>query len=405
MSNRLTGEAFTELVTRLHADAARDGRRASPGEVSAQVHALLQAAARPAARLTKSEGEKMLRTKKTKPTAKTPAAKKKPSTPRRSRPTKPSAPKPRVTIELAPDLAGSLTDPPPRQWFATSRPVLASAHDVEDVTPCYTCGGACEPDEDHHGPWRRHRECTRTTQMYQRRIAAGIFLAVPITETEAYVMTLPVLSFGDVHNHSATYDGRDHDRSPWNHIDRPALVRSLLEARQRIAEANGPAGCVSGWCAWCGRCEAEDWRLYGHRWTDGTEAPLCGDCGDVFDHAGTSAAFIDDQRTGLVEAITGCPPMMGENAPPGLLAYLEVEGRGDGTAWSHLPADAVAALRWSRWGRYNGRYAPEEHRAEAVARAQAREAARADRQALRESPDLYGFTRTGTGEGESEGQG
>lgn len=394
MSNRLTGEAFTELVTRLHADAARNGRRASPGEVSAQVNALLQAAAHPTARPTETKGEKMLRTKKTTPTAKTTTAVKtvtKPSPPERSRPTRPSPPKPRVTIELAPDLAGTLTDPAPRQWFATSRPVLSSAHEVGDVTPCYTCGGGCEPDEDRHGPWRRHRECSTLSQMYLRRLAVARWYSVPLTEGEARVSDLPVLHYADVHA-SNFYAGSDADRTPWNHVQMRDIVRGAMTARQRIAEASGPAECVSGWCAWCGRREAEDWTLHGHRWPDGTEAPLCGDCSDVFDRRGQAATFIDDQRTGLVEAITGCPPTMGETAPAGLLAYIEAEERGDGSAWSHLPADAVEALRWSRWARYNGRYAPEEHRAEAIARAQSREAARADRLAAQESPDLYGFT-------------
>ena len=106
-------------------------------------------------------------------------------------------------------------------------------------------------------------------------------------------------------------------------------------------------------------------------------APLCGDCGPVFERHG-SPAFWDEQRPALAEAVTGAPTMMGESPPDGLVAYAEHRPETDGTRWGHLPGEAVEAYRWAVWGRFGGRYAPAEYRSEAVARAGAREAAKRD---------------------------
>lgn len=234
--------------------------------------------------------------------------------------------------------------------------------------------------------------------MYARRLAVARWYSVRLTEAEAKVSDLPVLHYCDVHP-STVYTDDDADRTPWNHVRMRDVVRATMQARQLLAEAAMPVPDEWGRCGWCGIEESVVWFERGHRRPDGSPVALCSDCGPIFDRRGKSAAFLDDQRLGLVEAITGVPPTLGESAPTGLLAALEAPERGDGSAWSHLPTEAVEALRWDRWGRFNGKHAPEEHRSEAVARARSRERSRAARLAAQESPDLYGFAQT-----ESDGE-
>lgn len=156
------------------------------------------------------------------------------------------------------------------------------------------------------------------------------------------------------------------------------------------------AECASGWCAWCERSHAVDWLDHGHKWADGSAAPLCGDCSPVFSRRGGSLSFWDDQRAGLAEAMTGVPLDLGEAAPALLTAYAETDDQaGTGQPWSHLPRTAVEAFRWDMWARSGGQWAPEEHRAEALARLAERAAARADHESARVAKDRYGFAAQG----------
>ena len=86
----------------------------------------------------------------------------------------------------------------------------------------------------------------------------------------------------------------------------------------------------------------------------------------------------------------------GRGATAGLLAFAQTSVEGDGTPWSHLPTVAVAEYRWAVWGRFGGRYAPPEHRAERVATAEARGAARRAASVVVQTEqasrmDVYGF--------------
>jgi len=208
-----------------------------------------------------------------------------------------------------------------------------------------------------------------------------------------------VHTYADVHP-EPTWSGPP--SQAWGHVDRAALREALLDVPLLRAEHGyDPARCVTGGCAWCGREESRSWHADGHVWADGTEAPLCAGCHGVYvAHGEPGANLWAAQREGIAEAVTGVPVQMGESAPAGLLAYAEVAGdfTAGGQPWEHLPAEAVEAYRWATWGRFDGRYAPPEHRAEAVARAAEREAAREAKQAEREAEeaaraDVHGFGR------------
>lgn len=303
----------------------------------------------------------------------------------RNRPT----PKPRVSITLDPGaLAPREVWSPPTYGTPTAAPGR-SAHDEPGPTPCFVCGGSCDAKEDRWGNWRRHRECLSVTQPWQRVRAAAEWFALRVSDSEAYAADLFVADYGDEHA-SPLYSKDDVDRSPWSHIKMSKVVRAVLEARQALAETEVPKECEQGACAWCGVAESLTWTDAGHVRHDGTSAPLCSICAPCFDKYPGSAAFFEDQRGGIAEALTGVSPDMLETFPAELRAHAEVGG-GDGEPWSHLPPEAVEAFRWERWGRYGGAYALPEHKAEAVARAEALEADRATRMAVTEKADPYGF--------------
>lgn len=301
-------------------------------------------------------------------------------------------PKPSVRIELAP--GANLVHPteytPPRFSNAAPSP---SAHylDKGEMAPCHTCGGPCDEKEDRWGNWRRHRECLTLTQPWEKVRAAARWFSIPITDDEAWTTDLFIADYADGHP-SAVYSTKDADRSPWSHVSLKSVVRAVMQAKQMLAEVEEPKACELGLCGWCGVEKSDDWIDAGHVRADNSKAPLCSTCGPLYDKLpGDPSSYWDDQRVGLAEALTGVQPDMLETFPVGLRAHAEVGG-GTGEPWSHLPAEAVEEYRWQAWGRAGGRYAPDEHRAEAVARAAALEADRAARTVATQTSDPYGFS-------------
>lgn len=277
-----------------------------------------------------------------------------------------------------------------------------SAHDTDADCPCCVCGGPADRSEPHWGPWRLHRHCQSVKgSQPSRLVAAARALALPeIDWTEASLLRFACPAYADAHPEPVWTDEPMRVRLPWRHLDRARFADAIAELPALRVEAGlDPSTCVSGSCAWCGRLESAGWGSYGHRWADGTEAPLCRDCGRIYEAAGEpDPAWWEGQRDGIAQAITFVPVMMGETPPAGLLAYAEGEGASDGTPWSHLPAESVEAFRWWAWGRFNGRYSPPEHRSEAVRRHQAAEAAKAARTAAKQAEDaaradVFGFSR------------
>lgn len=286
------------------------------------------------------------------------------------------------------------------RWAAASRPAT-SAHEVDGPTPCVVCGGPCEPAEVHWGSWRRHRDCAKIcAHPVDRMQAAARALGHSVDRTDAGLLLgagvdAPLYSQG--HPEPTWSEEPTRQRMRWHHVDRNALAAAV----QRLPELRAEAGlvdapCVDGCCAWCGVREARGWASQGHRWADGSPAPLCGRCSEVYERRGSpDPTWWDGQRALIAEALTGVPAMMGQTPPP-VRALAEAEDTGSGEAWSHLPVDAVEAYRWAAWGRCQGRYAPPEHRAEAVRRAQQAEAAKArhtaETQAREQARlDVYGF--------------
>lgn len=332
---------------------------------------------------TKKSPDKGVMPVKFTPRTKTPAAKSRKAAPK-------PIPKPAATITLAPgaNLVHERQWTPPKPYPTPAK----SAHYLKMgvLTPCYVCGGECDEKADQWGNWRRHRDCMAVTQPWERVRAAALWFSVPATDNEAWSADLFVADYADVHP-SALYDKKDADRSPWSHVSLRDVVRAVLVARQGLALTEEARACELGPCAWCGVVESLDWTDKGHRRADKSEAPLCASCGPIYDRMPDDpAADYNEQRTGMAESMTGVVPDLLEVVPTALRAHAEIDG-GNGQPWSHLPAEAVEMYRWEVWGRYGGAYAPAEHKAEAVARAEAMEADRAARTFATQTADHYGF--------------
>lgn len=244
------------------------------------------------------------------------------------------------------------------------------ARSIAEPTPCKFCGGEVERQgAEWSGVWRFHRSCHYGGNARRVQMAAESLEVGSIDEATALAVTMRVQPFHEEHV-EPTYTPKA-SRTPWGHVDRKALLKAVSDALTERAEVEIPRACVLGRCAWCGVAEAVAWDESPYKWADGSDAPLCDDCGPVFARRGEpSPRYMDDARSALAEAVTGVPGSLGVPGPAALLAYVEAEGQGTGAeAWDYLPAEAVEAFRWSEWAHYGGRYAPPEHRAEALARA------------------------------------
>jgi hypothetical protein len=291
---------------------------------------------------------------------------------------------------------------PPSRPFVGQRPVTVTtdAHTVRAFAPCRVCGGAAGPGVGYFGVWRQHPGCASVAASETARLQAAV-VALGLGEVswpDAGLLAVAVPCF-EVTHPEPTWEPGEHTM-PWCHVDRNALVAALSRLPQLRAEAGLlPVVCTAGRCAWCGCVFSFTWWQHGHVWPDGTPAALCQGCHLVFvRHGEPDPGWWDGQRPGIAEALTGVPAQMGEQPPAGVVGYAEHEREEpDGIdAWCHLDPDAVAAYRWAQWGRFGAKYAPVQHKAEAVARAAARDAKRAERAAEAEASaaeraNVYGF--------------
>jgi hypothetical protein len=287
---------------------------------------------------------------------------------------------------------GALAIPPP---VAT-----VYARDVES-SPCSVCGGDVRGNDcDWFGVWRRHRECSPLVGSEpDRLVAASRWLGVAdLSRVDASLIEFGVPCYSVIHKSPVWSNERTKDRLlPWRFVDKKQLARAVkaLPALRRRAGLD-PSRCASGACAWCGVVESCGWFTSRQVWRlDGSRAPLCRSCHEVDVRHGRPT-HPDDLPAALAEAITGVPIMMGEQPPPGLVPFCEHGDRQGQEPWAHLPPEAVEAFRWHAWGRYNARYAPPEHRQEALDRWAAAEAAKASRNGEKAAQevakaDVYGF--------------
>jgi hypothetical protein len=189
----------------------------------------------------------------------------------------------------------------------------------------------------------------------------------------------------------ALYQPGEKPPKPWGHLSAEWVAKLLAGVRQlpRLrAEAGVDAGpCLLGSCCWCGQYLSRFWHDEGHQWPDGTPAPLCDACFEVFDRRRSycpDPRDWDDQRAAISEALTGVPLDMGEQAPKTLRAFAEVitEGHvGEGEPWAHLRTDVVLRYRLDQWARHDGRYAPADQRAFVLKRARLKAEQEAQRRA------------------------
>lgn len=111
-----------------------------------------------------------------------------------------------------------------------------------------------------------------------------------------------------------------------------------------------PSYCTLGACAFCGVGEAIGWTESSLEWRDGSPAPLCGPCNQIFEMRGEPTDEYD-MRVVALEAFTGyaelCGPTMGMRAFFELAADGE-RGVGYTEPWTYRP-EALAEVRRQAW--------------------------------------------------------
>ena len=269
------------------------------------------------------------------------------------------------------------------------------AHGTTEPTPCRVCGASVDAEGAAYlGVWRQHPGCVPAGVFAPHRVveAARWLQLDDLTLMEATLIPYRLPLFAEVETEPTSRP----QRLPWRHVDRKALSRALAELPDlRVDAGLDPSTCTLGRCAWCGVEESLAWTLHGHRWADGTEAPLCKDCGESYEQRGRPLpSFWQEQREAISQALTGVALPMGYSAPQTLLAYAE-RPDGDGSAWSHLRVEAVDSYRWWVWTKWPS-HAPEEVRQEARQRAAQQEARKAAQRAQEaavaaERADVHGF--------------
>ncbi|HEY5786197.1 MAG TPA: hypothetical protein VIT65_15620, partial [Microlunatus sp.] len=166
------------------------------------------------------------------------------------------------------------------------RPLMpeTSAHDEPGDTPCCVCGGPCPTSTLLWGPWRRHARCQSLMAYEPSRIEAACKALAIGLDGDADLVPFAVPNYLTVHPEPTWSDEPLRTRLPWRHISRDGLAAAVAQLPGLRADAGRvPTPCTSGCCAWCGIAESMGWADRGHRWPDGSPAPLCAACGRVYD--------------------------------------------------------------------------------------------------------------------------
>lgn len=186
---------------------------------------------------------------------------------------------------------------------------------------------------------RRHHGCATSVDIVAALI--GDSVSVDVAADALGALRDPVMvshRYRDVH---AADLAMKVGFTAWGHItkrDRAMLRRAVERAR---AERE-PRRCVDGACGWCGRSHAVGWQESPERWSNGSPAPLCGECAAVWDRRG-NPTHGDSLRAAALEALTGVAGW----GDGGIRCFVDLaDDDHDGTAepWTFAP-EALDRLR------------------------------------------------------------
>lgn len=311
------------------------------------------------------------------------------TTPKATRAKAKSAAKPRVKLRIHEDAMTrrpvSAFDPDPVQPWQPE----TDASDARIWSNCGTCGGPVTIGSGAYlKPWMIHHACRRLATEAERIVAAvGEVLGVEVTMLDAALLRFRLPMYSEVTGHEPV-GGRP--ARAWAWLDKRELRAAVKQLPDLRADAGiDPHPCTLGPCCWCGVRVAGGWEDHGHRWADGSSAPMCGSCSEQFVRRGglsgfLSAQFYDEQRRAGYEVLAGDLPM-GHEQPEAFRLYAEVAE--PDRAGHDVPFGYVAADR--RPGTPEFRERVEREQAEALARAEAEQAAKAE--AERRRAEEWGF--------------
>jgi hypothetical protein len=268
-----------------------------------------------------------------------------------------------------------------RQWDGDAAEAMFS--------PCMRCGGPCGRSAKYVQPWRVHSRCTATTCAGRVVAAVRELLGEEIAYADAGLIAAQV----SVPSYRDLPDAQPHAEPgrAWGHVNKRQL-RKAVQSLPRLRAQHGltPRPCASGPCCWCGLRLSTGWVNEGHKWADGSKAPLCGVCSAAWvRHGGLSGrlsrTFYSDQRAAGWSAMVGSDLPMGHLPPPEFRLWAEVAPAGH--PGHNVPFGYVAAAQ--RPGTVEHAQRVEREDSEALALADQRRAEQAA--AEREQRQRWGY--------------
>lgn len=199
---------------------------------------------------------------------------------------------------------------------------------------------------------RRHTQCTTASRIVAQIIGVSVSDHVAGTAL-AKIAGRPGAQRGILIQDrwaSPGWASRElHDRKPkpWAHL-RPEEVEGVRLAVREADARSRQQRCRRGACAWCGASHALAWHRGPEAWSDGSPAPLCGDCERVWSSRGRPIGE-DAQRACALEALSGAATFDGNGrvAALVLLRFWEVAGddhAGLAEPWAYA-AEPLAQIR------------------------------------------------------------
>lgn len=199
--------------------------------------------------------------------------------------------------------------------------------------------------------WRR--ECATCATATVGELLSGL-LREPVTDEDAHAVTARMF-WRDA-------NGIEHDEIAWARVvghgtgrrfghvtdDHRAHVRDIL---RQVREERLPAPSAWGACGWCGVRYSHSWHEGPPtmRWTDGTPAPLCDTCHEIWEQK-AAPDDIDQLRILGVIAATGSHAYVWSHAPEPFRLYFETkdaDGNGHEDPWDY--GDGIRAFRDQVW--------------------------------------------------------
>ncbi len=182
---------------------------------------------------------------------------------------------------------------------------------------------------------RRHASCVNAVSLVQQLTG----MAVPATTATSALARLPRTRYiAKEYAMALAPDSRVFQGRPraWSHVNAEER-QALAKAVKKVRDETEPRRCSDGPCAWCGVQKSVGWEKGPETWRDGSAAPLCSTCADVWEHL-HYPDDLEERRAAALFVLSGARGF--EPSSLGLAVYSDVaddERAGTPEPWTFAP--------------------------------------------------------------------